>query len=209
MKTIIDLETWKRRKNFEFFKDFLNPYVSFTCNVNCKHIKELAKQRGESFFLYYLYAIIHATNKTEQFRYRIDPNGDIVCYDKIDCISPIQLEGMETFASIRFPYIEDKHEFYRSSKALIAEAATQEAYAAETTSGEYDLVCVSAVPKLAFTSVTFTQEKVGGNIFPLMNVGKLDKDFNMPIAINVHHGFVDGEHISNFFETLETTLANY
>lgn len=209
MKRIIDLETWSRKNNFEFFKDFLNPYMSITCNVQVRHAKELAKQRGESFFLYYLYAILYAFNNIEQFKYRIDPDGNIVCYDKIDAISPIQLDGMKTFASMRFPYIEDKNEFYRNCKQIIAGAAEKQAYSAENTSSEYDLVCISALPKLAFTSVSFANQKAGGAPFPLLNVGKMGSDFNMPIAVFVHHGFVDGEHLTNFFETIEQVLATY
>lgn len=32
--------------------------------------------------------------------------------------------------------------------------------------------------------------------------------FRMSIAINAHHGFVDGEHIAYFYDTIQMSLNN-
>ena len=36
----------------------------------------------------------------------------------------------------------------------------------------------------------------------------MSDDKTMPISITVHHGFVDGEHISRFFELVQENLNN-
>ncbi|MFI3266096.1 MAG: CatA-like O-acetyltransferase [Rikenellaceae bacterium] len=209
MKKIIDKNTWARKANYEFFETFIDPYVSITCNVNCKHSRELAKQRSESFFVYYLYAILDTFNQIEEFRFRVSPQQEIVCYDTIDAIAPIKLEGMNSFASIRFPYIKDKQEFYRTAKELIASAGDKPPYSAENSSSDNNLICVSALPGLSFTSIGFTLERKGGSSFPLVNVGKVDENFSMPVALCAHHGFVDGEHLTTFFNKLQNTLDTY
>lgn len=205
MKKIIDLDSWHRKNHYEFFKNFCDSYYGVTCNVDCRHAKEVSKQRGESFFIYYLYAILKAINSVEELRCRFDPSGQIVCYDKIDSISPIKLEGMKVFASIRLPYFDDWDEFYRSTSQLVAAAADQPAYAPENESTETDLACISPNPDLAFTSMTFT---VGNNI-PLVNIGKMSSDFQIPVAISVDHTFVDGEHLGEFYRLVEQNLNSF
>lgn len=205
MKTIIDLDTWHRKGHYEFFKNYCDSFYSITCNVDCKHAKETSKARGESFFIYYLYAVLKAINDIEEMRCRFDPLDHIVCYDKIDSITPIKLEGMKTFASIRFPYIENWDDFYSTASRLVAGAADQSAYALESDSKETNLVCISPNPGLAFTSVTFTV----GNSYPLVNIGKMSSDFQIPVAISVDHIFVDGEHLTEFYRQVEQTLNSF
>ena len=76
--------------------------------------------------------------------------------------------------------------------------------------GDYDVFLLSATPKLYFTGVTYTQMATGHSMdYPLMNAGKAitrgDKLY-MPIALTVSHAFVDGEHISQFFEKVQAFL---
>ena len=35
MKQIIDIETWERKENFNFFRRFQNPQLSITSEVEC------------------------------------------------------------------------------------------------------------------------------------------------------------------------------
>lgn len=57
MKRKIDIEHWERKELFNFFKDFDEPYY------------------GISFFLYYLYLVLKAVNRTEAFKYRIEDDN--------------------------------------------------------------------------------------------------------------------------------------
>lgn len=88
MKRIIDLHTWERREEFGFFCDFINPYVNVTCYVDYRTAKASAHKDGASFFLYYLYAILKAVNEIPELRHRIDVDGNIVEYNRIDYLRP-------------------------------------------------------------------------------------------------------------------------
>ena len=78
MKHIIDIETWERKSNYEFFKSLQDPAISITSEVECGGAKARAKAAGQSFFLHYLYAVLRAVNEIPEFRFRIDAEGNVV-----------------------------------------------------------------------------------------------------------------------------------
>ena len=72
VKHVIDISTWSRRGNFEFFRDFINPNLGVTMRVDASHAYHAAKTKGVSFFLSYFYAILGAVNEIPEFHYRFD-----------------------------------------------------------------------------------------------------------------------------------------
>ena len=103
MKHIIDIETWERRDNYNFFRNFHNSWISITSEVDCTEAFPAAKAAKRSFFLYYLYAVLRAANEVKEFRFRTDKNGQVVYHDQVDIISPIAVPG-KTFYTVRIPY---------------------------------------------------------------------------------------------------------
>ena len=215
MKKIIDIETWKRRDNYRFFSDFLNPCISITSEVDCTVAKKRSSQNKQSFFLVYLYAILRAANEIEEWRYRIKRDGQVVLYEKLDVITPVQVSEDGKFTSVRLPWNEDFEKFHETARNIIKQADANEdpyAYTLERNildDDNYDVILVSATPDLYFTSVTHTQEHRNGSDFPLMNVGKaISKEGRlvMPVAVNIHHGLMDGKHIADFFKKVQEYL---
>ena len=215
MKQIIDIETWERKENFNFFRRFQNPQLSITSEVECGGAKKRAKEAHQSFFLHYLYAVLRAANEIPELRYRIDPEGRVVLYDQIDILSPIKIKENGKFFTIRFPYHEDFETFYQEARKIIDSIPENgDPYAAENgevANGDYGLILLSATPDLYFTSITGTQEKQSGNNYPLLNAGKAiikKGKVVMPIAMTIHHGFVDGHHLSLFYRKVEELLKS-
>ena len=140
--------------------------------------RQAASQSGGTIFLHYLYAVLRAANEIPEFRYRID-------FDT----------------------------FYREAKMII-EAIPEDGdpYAAENgevADGDYGLILLSATPDLYFTSITGTQEKKSGNNYPLLNARKVvvrEGKLVVPIAMTIHHGFIDGHHLSLFYKKVEDFL---
>lgn len=215
MKRIIDLDTWKRKDNFRFFSTFLNPCISITSEVVCTQAREKARNNKHSFFITYLHAILKAVNNVEELKYRIKRDGEVVVYDKIDVLSPIQVNEDGKFTTVRIPWLTDFNEFHKNAANIIQNVAAEEDPYSHTLNidvlddNNYNVVLVSATPHLYFTSMTHTQELRNGSDFPLLNVGKSvirNGELVIPIAINVHHGLVDGKHLSDFFSIIEDTL---
>lgn len=206
MKEIIPLESFCRKESVEFFKDFINPNVSVTCIVDASECFRHAKDLGDKFFHHYLYAILRAVNEIRELHYRFTPLGEIAYYDKIDVLSPIRLSGHESFTTLRFPYFSDITTFISSIKKVIEDADGLSSFGEEESLEEYDVVLVSAIPDLAFTSISYTQKHRYGNDFPLINVGKMEDYGKMPVAICVNHAFVDGEHLARFYKLVQKYL---
>lgn len=212
MKHIIDIKTWERRPNYEFFLGFQNPTISITSEVECGGAKARAKAAGQSFFLHYVYAVLRAVNEIKEFRFRIDADKLVAYYDTVDLLSPIKVGANGRFFTVRFPWHADFETFYAEAKAIIVAIDPDgDPYTAEQKGGSelLDVILLSATPDLYFTSLTCTQEHRHGSNYPLMNAGKAitrDGKLVMPIAMTIHHGFVDGHHLSLFYKTVEEWL---
>lgn len=206
MKGIIPLENFHRKESVLFFKDFVNPNVSVTCMVDASDCYRRAKAHGDKFFHHYLHAILRAINEIKELHYRFTLTGDIAYFDKIDVLSPIRLQGQDSFTTMRFPYIADRAAFITSATEIIKNAEGSSAFGEEEGLEEYDVVLVSAIPDLPFTSISYTQKHRHGNDFPLINVGQMEADGRMPIAICVNHAFVDGAHLSHFYQLIQKYL---
>lgn len=212
-RQIIDIESWERKDNFNFFRNFLNPCITITSEVECSAAREKAKANGESFFLHYLYAILRAANEIKELRFRVDNEGQILYFGTVDVLCPVRMHANGKFYTVRIPWKEDFGDFHREARHIIDSIPEDgDPYATENGSSEdqrYSVILVSATPDLYFTSMTHTQERPSGSSYPLLNVGKAvvrDGRLVMPVAINVHHGFVDGAHLATFFQKVEAYL---
>ncbi|MFI3239224.1 MAG: hypothetical protein R3Y22_01340 [Bacteroidales bacterium] len=58
----VNIESWERSGVFSYFIRMEDPIVTTTSEVVVDHAMAMAKERGDSFFIYYSYAIIHALN---------------------------------------------------------------------------------------------------------------------------------------------------
>jgi len=206
VKHVVDISTWSRRGNFEFFRDFINPNLGVTVRVDASYAYHAAKTKGVSFFLSYFYAILGAVNEIPEFHYRFDQEDNVVYYDRIDGLAPIRVEEKDNFAEMVFPFAEDFDAFCQTAREVIALAASTDPYEQAETMTDYNVMLVSALPKLDFSSFCNTQRDRRGNDYPLCVIGKMGYDKTMPISITVHHGFADGEHISRFFELVQEKL---
>lgn len=209
MKHIIDTETWVRRDNYAFFRNFLNSWFSVATEIDCTEARAAAKVAGRSFYLYYLYAVLRAVNEVPEFRYRTDARGNVVFHDQVDVISPIAVPG-RTFYTVRIPYHEDFESFYAEARAIVTDIPEDgDPYGAEKilqAQGDYDVFLLSATPNLYFTSVSYAQEAPGcPTQYPLMNAGKAvmrEGRLVMPFSFYMNHAFVDGAHVAQLVDKI-------
>lgn len=213
MRKIVDLDNWDRKSNYMFFKDFLNPSFSVTSEVECGELFAAAKENKFSFFLAYAHSILKASNSIKELRYRYDEvTSQVYLYDKLELLSPIQVNDEGKFFTVRLPFEPDFKVFHDQAKAIInAIPKENDPYNAELNpdTDKLGLILISATPKLYFTSITTTQKARHGSDYPLINVGKMvmrEGRQVMPVAITASHSFVDGFHISLFYERIEANM---
>ena len=201
----LDLENWNRKGHFEFFTQFEEPFFGITAPVEVATAYEHAKNTQIPFFIYYLHKILAAVNTIENFKYRIQDN-QVFIHDKIDTSATIMRED-KTFG---FSYIE-----YHPDLLIFKEIALKEIARIQNTTGiitrEYpeNIIHFSAIPWLNFTGLTHARSFTWPDSCPKISVGKIFEENGiqkMNVSVTVHHGLMDGYHVSLFFEELQNQL---
>ena len=213
MKHIIDIETWERRDNYNFFRGYVSSWTTLSTELDCTFAFPAAKAVKRSFFTCYLYAILRAANEVKEFRFRTDKEGNVACYDKIDMLTPIAVPG-RTFYEVRIPYEEDFETFYRQAREIITNIPKDgDPYLVSKQvidKGDFDVILLSATPNLYFTGIGYTISSIGNpHEYPLMNVGKAierEGKLIMPFSFCFNHQFVDGEHVARFIDKIQEHL---
>ncbi len=205
MKHLINIETWNRKEQFAFFSTFDEPFFGITITVDCTTAYTHAKQKGQSFFLYYLYRALQAANHIENFRYRIADN-QVYLYDHIHA-SPTINRPNGTFGFAYMNYYEDEETFIQRAQEEIKK--TQESTVLlPATTGE-NVIHFSAVPWLNFTSLSHARSFSFPDSAPKISFGKVTENqgiLSMPVSIHAHHALVDGYHVGLFVEEFQRLM---
>ncbi|MDO5581596.1 MAG: CatA-like O-acetyltransferase [Planctomycetia bacterium] len=200
--TIIDMETWPRRKTFEFYRTFVNPSYNINVLYNILPLYEMAKAKEDSFFLLTLYAILRAANEVPQIRQRF-VDGKVVQYRQLAVMTPIMTRN-EEFQQVWCEYEPD---FIRFKEAAIPVIEAAKAGSSGPLIGhEQDYICASCVPWLHFTGSTQADLTFEQTV-PILAWGKM-KEGKVPINCRLNHYFVDGLHFSRFFNKMEVSFQN-
>ncbi|MCP4311306.1 MAG: chloramphenicol acetyltransferase [Bacteroidetes bacterium] len=198
----IDTRSWERREIFDFFKDYEEPYYGITMELDCTEAYDYAKERGISFFLYYLYLTLKAVNLTEAFKYRIE-GDELFLYDVINGSATIDRDD-GTFGFSHILYFEELD--------LFLEKATEEVIEVRTTNqlmrsgiGE-NVIHFSSLPWIGFTHVSHPRRYDRRDSIPKITIGKFHKSSErrlIPVSVHVNHAVADGLHVGMFFDTLQ------
>lgn len=208
MKQLINIDTWKRKEHYNFFKDFQEPFFSITANVDCTEAYKYAKENNISFFLYYMYKSMAAINAVEELRYRIEDN-EVVCYDRVHC-STTALNANNMFAFAFLPFTDSFEEFYPIAQQEIAKIkALTSMNLEDTNNARQDVIHYSTIPWVSFTSLTNERNLGKPDSIPKITFGKYFNENNrllLPMSIAGHHGLMDGMHAGQHFQLFEQLL---
>ncbi len=196
---ILDKSNWNRLEHFEFFSQFDEPYFGLVTEIDCTNAYQIAKSKGQSFFAYYLHKSILAVNLVEEFRFRIEKD-DVIIYNEIHASPTIGRED-DTFSFI--PYNKDFENFNNSLKEEINAVKNSTGLRLNNDDKRIDVVHYSSIPWNTFSGLTHARNYKRKDSAPKITFGKMfqkgDKKI-MNIAIYVHHGLADGNHIAKHLE---------
>jgi chloramphenicol O-acetyltransferase type A len=209
MSGYLDIETWSRRKQFEFFKDYDNPYFNLCVDVDVTSLLALTRATPDlSFFITYHFLSMKAANEVEPFRYRL--RGDrVLVHDRIHAGTTLLLAD-ETFTFVYFDFDEDFEVFHTRAKAAVEKARAAVSRLDER-EGQDDLIHHSVIPWVTFNSISHARNWGRQDSVPKVAFGKYREDGNrirMPISVEVHHALMDGLHVGRYFEKLESYFSN-
>lgn len=203
--TYLNLQQWPRRAHYELYRTLAQPHFSLCVPVEITALVPLIKAQGIPLFTALLYAVTRAANEVPEFRYRLRPAGVVehsVVHPSFTVLGENDLFGFCTVA-----YTPAFLRFAEAVAAGIAAARTAPSLADEP--GRDDLLFITSLPWLAFTSMT---HPVAGadDSFPRIAWGKYTAEqgrYTLPVAVQVHHALVDGLHVAHFFTALQTLFA--
>ncbi len=198
----LNIDTWKRKPQFDFFKTYENPFFNITANVEVTNLVKFCKNSKESFFLNSLFIGAKVNNELDEFRYRIRGN-DIVVHDVINFGAPVMHED-KTFTFCYFRYFADRDEFMKH--AVVSLQQEKENPSFNPRHEEDDIIHFSVLPWINFTSIKHARQIPVTDSIPKIVYGKyFEKDgkYFMPISLELHHALLDGYHAGLFYQKWE------
>ena len=203
----IDIDSWKRKEHFEFFGKMKSPYTGFTTEVDCTKAYRYAKEKGISFYAWYLYKSMQAANLIEEMKYRII-DGEVYLLDTLLAGSTaVRSDG--TFAFIGIVYNEDFETFYADFKKEIEETNNSTGMRFKKPDKELAQIRCSVVPWVSFTQLVHPTNFTEMDSEPKLVFGKCherDGRLMMPFSIEVNHGLMDGYHLAKYMEEFQRVL---
>ncbi len=198
----IDMQTWSRRKHSELFSAFDHPHSGLCANADLTTFYPVVKQRGYSITVAIVYVLARAANAIPEFRYRIRA-GAVVEHEIVHPSTTI-LVAEDLFSFCTLDYIEDFSEF--AARAAEKIAYVQENPTLEDEPGRDDLLFMTAIPWVSFTSVMHAMNLDPADSVPRFAWGKFFEEGNtlkMPLSVHKHHALVDGIHVGRFYAQVQ------
>lgn len=204
---IIDFNTWIRKEHFEWFKNFDEPFWGIVSEVDCTIAYSKCKKEGIPFHYYYLYKSLMAVNLIDDIKLRIDEDK-IICYDKIHAATTmINKDGIYAMSFVEFS--DNLDVFLTAAKKEEARVKEIQGLGVSPDTMRKDVIHYSTVPWFKFTGLTHARNYKFTDSVPKITFGKYEEINNkkiMNLALNGHHGLVDGFHAGKYLSLFQELL---
>jgi chloramphenicol O-acetyltransferase type A len=208
---IIDLENWKRKQHFEFFYRMDYPQYNICANIDVTSFLRFVKENKLPFYYAMIYAVTRVTDECENFRYRIRENKKVVLHDRLHPSFTDMSADVpdDLFKIVTMDMEDDLFDFVRHAKETSANQKLYFDYSPMT--GRDDFIYITCIPWISFTHLSHTISINRNDSVPRISWGKyFEQDGNvlLPFSVQVHHAFVDGVHVGQYFGKLQSWLNN-
>jgi len=198
-----DVENWSRNSQYEFFKDYQDPFFNVTSNLEVKNLYSFCKKHHLSFSLACIYVALKCMNELEEFKLRIH-NEKVYLFDSIDIGSTI-LNDDNTFSFCYFKYQSSIFDFDKKGKEVIENHKAGVKF--EPKENTLGLVHCSTLPWISFTSIKHARRgDENGMGIPKIIFGKIFEEKNIkktPFSVEAHHALMDGYHVSLLYTKMQ------
>ena len=201
----IDLSSWPRRTQFDFFRTYEFPQFNLTANVDITAFKPALKAHGVSFTVGTMYLIARIANRIPEFRTRIKGERAV----EFEVVHPAAtiLVDENRFTFFTAHYQEDLSAFAENAAEKIEFAKKHPTLIDEGDPDE--LLFLTSLPWVSFTSMMHPLRLNPADSVPRFAWGKFFPQGDrlmMPLGVQVHHALMDGYHVGKFFETFQEQL---
>ena len=207
MKKIIEIDNWIRREHFNWFKNFDEPFWGIVSEIDCTKAYSQSKKEGISFYHYYLHKSLKAINLLDDFKLRIE-NDKIVSYDKIHASATLNnKDGLYAMSFIK--YNDKLSEFIQNILKEEKRVSKIHGLGVNEDTKRADTIHYSSVPWFKITGLTHARNFKFQDSVPKITFGRFEEINGkkiMNIALNGHHGLVDGSHAAKYLELFQELL---
>lgn len=202
--TEIPLATWPRRETLALFRRFLKPQYSVTARIDVTGIlSRRADIAGYSSYLSCIHAIGTALHAIPELALRIRGNA-VVSHSRMVLSPTLQFAD----GRLGFTYLdwqEDAEAFAFLARATI-NATLERGELRPGVDGDDGVAFLSCQPWLDFTAFDNPVFESDDSV-PRITWGRYTPEvtgrWTMPVALQVHHGLVDGLHVAEFFKVMQ------
>jgi chloramphenicol O-acetyltransferase type A len=204
---VFDPTTWPRAGAYKMYRHMGAPHIAITVDVDMTDTIRECRATKTSVFAAVMHRLILAANEVPELRQRIRLDGnreEVVQHDSVDAGFTVGVEGgLFNVASV--PTVADGAEYARSVRE-VSDALRQVTEVRHFDGVRDDLIYMSCLPWVRFTSLTHPVHTDRPDTVPRIAWGKLDDQGDrvlVPVNLQTHHALVDGSHIGAFFQRLQ------
>ncbi|OGI00370.1 MAG: hypothetical protein A2Y25_09555 [Candidatus Melainabacteria bacterium GWF2_37_15] len=202
--TVIKEEEWNRKQISNVFKAFDNPFTTMTANVDITNLRNVSKEKKLPISDAILYMIGKTVKDIPEFHYRFKDNK-VVKYDDF-CLGMTFANDKDLYNYVNLDYSDDPLKFIKNVKQKSEEGKIREGLFDEP---RENAIYLSCVPWVNFTSLASPVNNYAKDSAPRIVWGGFSNDkTTMPVALEVHHSFMDGRHMGMFYRKLQENLNN-
>lgn len=202
---IIDLATWPRTAQYHWFRAYDRPHYATTTRLDVTHLVKRRADAGVSIYRASLFAISRGLQAVPELRMRFRADA-VALHDTVRLSMPVpNKEG-----SFNYAYVLHGDDFvdFDAKTALIIDETAQSNHLNPVGNGEDDVVFLSCMPWLDYTSITNAMPSKN-DCTPRVTWGKYVQEgdrWRMAMTLEVHHALVDGAQVGAFFDATQVAL---
>lgn len=203
----IDIENWKRKDHYNYFKQLDYPHFNICGNVDITNFYKYVKENNIPFFISVLYTSTKTANSIKEFKYRIRGNN-VIEHETVNPSFTVMTEG-EVFSFCTSNFVNDFTMFKNNTLNQIEKVKNN--ISIEDEPGRDDLLYITSIPWISFTNITHPIQMEPVDSIPRISWGKYFEEggkIKLPLSVQAHHALVDGIHVGQFFNNFQEILDN-
>lgn len=210
MREEIDMTTYPKRNQYKWFMNYPSSAYGFDVDMDVTEIVRMSKERKESFFPYFFYAIMKGINSVKELRMRV-VDGKPYLYSTINpTFTVMTVEGV--YQNCGFEMVDDFSLFYKTCKEninVVKNLPTTDELDRYPICQTPNVVFGTCIPVLNYTAMTHplptgNQESLS---IPRVCFGKYhqvqNESYHVTLNITVSHVFVDGYPLAACFDRIQ------
>lgn len=197
---MIEIEDFKRKETFYRYNNFDNPFIIMTIPVKVTNLVEYCK-KNKHFYALFGFLLSQTVNELESFKWRYIDDKFYLC-EKVGVSYTEKVADDVVYFDCYEDDLDKYIDEYDKKRKIVLD--TQKSISEE----KNDVIWVSCEPWFNFSSLVPPFDKsITIPQFIWDRYIEKDGEYYCNLMIMVHHGFVDGQHISEFLKKLEEKIS--